>query len=239
MAVLGIVTYGALELAQRNFLAQSAHPVARFFAAIPAPIALILFCGAAIVGAILRIRRARLVDVQRGLATLRDMPWKDFELLVAEIYSRQGYAVDYALETGPDGGVDVTMKKNGRKTLVQCKCWKKWVGVAVVREMFGVMHHESADEVFIVTTGTFTEDAVNFAKGKPIRLIDGRTLWLMVKEVQKNGENVTESMAVEEIPACPKCGGAMSLKLSTKGSTEGQNFWSCHFFPKCRGNRSV
>lgn len=40
----------------------------------------------------------------------------------------------------PDGGVDLVLKKGGRRYLVQCKHWKTWqVGVAVVRELNGVI----------------------------------------------------------------------------------------------------
>src|SRR6202041_3394432 len=54
-------------------------------------------------------RRGRLVDQQTSLASLRAVSWKDFELLVAEAYRRQGYEVDFSLGKGADGGVDLVL----------------------------------------------------------------------------------------------------------------------------------
>jgi len=88
-------------------------------------------------------QRRRLVDQQTNLETLRETSWKDFEYLVGEAYRRQGYQVEYSLSRGADGGVDLTMYKDGQNSLVQCKQWKVCsVGAPVVREMFGLMTAE-------------------------------------------------------------------------------------------------
>jgi hypothetical protein len=68
--------------------------------------------------------RRRLVDAQTSLQSLRNTPWKQFEFLVAEAYRRQGYQVEYSLGRGADGGVDLTLRRDGRMSLVQCKQWK-------------------------------------------------------------------------------------------------------------------
>jgi restriction endonuclease Mrr len=36
------------------------------------------------------------------------------------------------------------------------------------------MHHEKADKGVLVTTGTFSNQAQNWAKGKPLSLINGK-----------------------------------------------------------------
>ncbi len=130
---------------------------------------------------------------------------------MAEAFRRRGYTADYSLDTGPDGGVDIFLKKDGRTALVQCKRWKEWsVGVSVVREMFGILHDRKADEVFIVTTGGFTVDAEAFAKGKPVKLIDGSHLWDMVRKVQSESKaasvppsNVQADFLLTDSPECP------------------------------------
>jgi restriction system protein len=57
------------------------------------------------------------VDEQTSLEKLRETGWKDFEYLVAEVFRRQGYDVDYSLGRGADGGVDLTLRRNGRTAL--------------------------------------------------------------------------------------------------------------------------
>jgi restriction system protein len=69
------------------------------------------------------------------------------------------------------------LRKDGRKTLVQCKQWKTFsVGRPVLQQMFGIMNDERADEVIVVTSGQFTGEAREFAQRNPIRLVDGPKL---------------------------------------------------------------
>lgn len=137
--------------------------------------------------------RRRLVDQQISLQSLQQTPWKQFEFLVAEAFRRQGYGVEYSLRRGADGGVDLVLHKNGRMSLVQCKQWKvSSVSVSIVREMFGLLTAENADEAVIVTSGRFTSDAESFASGKPIRLIDGPQLLALVQSVQAIGSAKSE-----------------------------------------------
>ena len=79
----------------------------------------------------------------------------------------------------------LVLRKAGRTSLVRCKQWKTVsVDAPVIREMFGLMVAENANETMIVTSGNFTRDAQNFAKGKPIRLVDGPRLLALVRSVQ-------------------------------------------------------
>ncbi len=86
---------------------------------------------------------------------------------------------------GPDGGIDLTISKDGTIHIVQCKqWWSSKVGVPIVREMFGVLKATKADSVFIVTSGEFTKDAISFANNLPILLINGEQLMNLVADVQ-------------------------------------------------------
>ena len=202
-----------------------------------------------------RIRKKRLLDRQQNLESIRDLPWRQFEELVAEAFRRDGYAVIENARAGADGGVDIRLRKGGESYLVQCKNWRKQrIGVATVREMFGVLVDESARGVFVVCSGTFTSDAVRFAKGKPIHLVDGDTLMEMVARVRRDDSNaVHASSALREpldakargqepdgpesthpgAPSCPRCGGTLIVRTARKGKNAGRRFWGCETFPKC------
>lgn len=186
-------------------------------------------------------KRHRLVDEQTSLEKLRETSWKDFEYLVAEAFRRQGYTVDYSLGRGADGGVDLTLRRAGRTSLVQCKQWKVFsVGAPVIREMFGLITAEGADEAIIVTSGKFTRDAQEFAAGKPIQLIDGPQLLALVQSVQSNpAATAAPSGGVGAGSACcPSCGQPMILRTSKRGANAGNQFWGCSTYPKCKGTRS-
>ena len=189
-------------------------------------------------------KRQSLVDRQTSLESLREVSWKDFELLVVEAYRRQGYQVDYSLGKGADGGVDLVLRKAGRISFVQCKQWRSFsVGAPVIREQFGIMISEKADEAIIVTSGKFTSEAVSFAQGKPIQLVDGPRLLELVKQGQcrapnSNGHEPSASQKAV-LPLCPKCGKTMILRTARRGQNAGKNFWGCTDYPGCNGTRKA
>ncbi|MEI5579262.1 restriction endonuclease, partial [Streptomyces brasiliscabiei] len=82
-----------------------------------------------------------------------------------------------------DGGVDIWLKKDGELSLVQCKHWKtRKVGVQVLREMYGVMLANQATRMIIVTSGSFTSEAIQFIEGKRFWLVDGNELVNMIED---------------------------------------------------------
>lgn len=169
--------------------------------------------------------------------SLEKMSWRNFEHLAVETFRQQGYRVVERGGNGPDGGVDVELHMGSDKYLVQCKQWKAAkVGVATVRELYGVMTAERAVGGFVVASGQFTEEARSFAEGRSIKLIPAQSLLSMI---QKNAGHPVNSQPAEEIgPACPKCGSPMVQRVAQKGSQAGNRFWGCPRFPACRGVRS-
>lgn len=94
---------------------------------------------------------------------------REFELLVAELLSEQGFEVDVTRQSR-DGGVDIWIAENRSigsfKYLVECKKFspEKKVGVKIVREVFGTLQASLATAGLIVTTSYFTHDAKEFAE---------------------------------------------------------------------------
>lgn len=191
---------------------------------------LILF--AAALSAFNAWRKGQLFNNQKDIETLRKLSWREFEYLVGEAYRRKGYNVVETGGGGADGGVDLVLKRGGEKLLVQCKHWKMdKVGVKVVRELYGVVVAENATGGVVVSSGTFTQEAIDFAKGKPLELLDGTTLQNIIAEVQK-GEIQLRNRLSENV--CPKCGAKMVLRTAKKGQNSGEKFWGCSAFPKCK-----
>ena len=193
-------------------------------------------------------RKGELLDRQTSVKSIKDLPWKDFEYLVSEAYRRQGYTVHENLGGGSDGGVDLVLDKDGNRTLVQCKNWKSSkVGVTTVRELFGVMTAEVASGGVVVCSGHYTNDAIEFAKGKPISLVDGVALSRLIDIVQKSpkiqasriGDNQKSEtfQPVVNSTACPICNSPMALRTAKRGKNAGQSFWGCSRYPECRGTR--
>src|SRR5207248_9760887 len=79
--------------------------------------------------------------------------------------------------------------RDGNVTVVQCKRRNGApVGVREVRELYGVLHHRGASAAKLVATTSFTPDAVAFAKGKPIELVDSNALLHLIRNVQTSGK---------------------------------------------------
>lgn len=101
---------------------------------------------------------------------------RDFEHYVAHLFTRRGFAVTVRGRSG-DLGVDLEITQpDGRRAIVQCKRYRHAIGPDIVRELFGTMVHEMVHHGFLVTTAEISTAAREWAKGKPITLIDGPTL---------------------------------------------------------------
>lgn len=193
-------------------------------------------------------RKRRLLDTRTGLDSVSAIGWRNFEELVGEAFRRQGYMVEETALDGADGGIDLVLRRDGRRVLVQCKQWRRRkVPVNVVREMYGLLQHHGADEVKITTIGGFTRDAERFARGKPILLIDGQTLLAMIRNEQESGRDAQRrSERIEPVlgdmdsasqkPGCPRCNEGM---IQRTNSRNGSLFWGCSNFPRCKGTRAV
>lgn len=197
-----------------------------------------------LVGAVISfIRGRRQQELHRGVArnpsqdALERMSWRDFENLAVETFRQQGYRVVERGGRGPDGGVDIELHMGQDKYLVQCKQWKVTkVGVATVRELYGVMTAERAVGGFVVASGQFTEEARKFAEGRSIKLVPAQALLNMIQH--NAGYPSPSSPAEDASPACPKCGSPMVQRVARKGSQAGQRVWGCTQYPSCRGIQS-
>jgi restriction system protein len=187
-------------------------------------------------------KTTRMLDGQTGLDSLRELPWKRFEDLLGEAYRRQGYSVTEMLGGGADGGVDLVLRRNGSVTLVQCKRWKdRPVPVQTVRELYGVLHAQRAGAAKLVATTHFTSEAVAFANGKPIELVDANALLQLLHSVQALGKIVLPPAGERDhlAPSCPRCGAKMKMRLAKHGTHAGERFWGCSNYPNCRGTREI
>jgi restriction system protein len=204
-------------------------------------IGIFLLC-LSVISALRSWKTARMLDQQTGLDSLRELPWKRFEDLLGEAYRRQRYEVEERLGGGADGGVDLILRRDGYVTLVQCKRWKgKPVRVETVRELYGVMHDRSASAAKLVATTHFTPDAVAFAEGKPIELVDATALLKLLRSVQTSGNIVLPEAGERDhlTPDCPRCGAEMVMRTARHGANAGEKFWGCSSFPNCRGTQAI
>ncbi|MEI9898279.1 MAG: restriction endonuclease [Chthoniobacter sp.] len=176
-----------------------------------------------------------------GLNSLRN---DQVELLVGEIFRREGYTIELSAGLNTDDGIDLMLRRDSETTLVQCKHWgAARVSSREMREFYGAMAAGGAPHGILVTTGAFTPDATEFAEGKGIELLDGTALAAKIAAVAKPGENLcTVATWIDDFvaharifdPECPVCHGTMVIRHNR---ASGAPSWSCRGYPRCPGRR--
>jgi restriction system protein len=165
---------------------------------------------------------------------VRAMEWRNFELLICGALRQEGYRIDERGGSGPNGEIDLIATKARQRLLIQCKHWKaQQVGVSVIRELTGVVAARQADGGIVVTGGTFTKEARDFARGCRIRLIGGESLQQIIAAQMNPGSQLSPTIAAA--PRCPKCGAGMVDHIARQGKFAGKHFWACSLYPKCTG----
>jgi restriction system protein len=108
-------------------------------------------------------------------ATMRQLSSRQFEEVVAELLSQQGYEIELTPLSG-DGGFDMfAARREGLGKflfLVECKRYTppNKVGVSIVRELHGVVHEKRATAGVLVTSSFFTRGAKDFQERSPYQL---------------------------------------------------------------------
>ena len=206
----------------------------------------LLFLLGAGMSAFKRYQAAQLHDAAANRVDgVANMTWREFEALIGEYFHRQGFTVLEQGGAGPDGGVDVLLKKGSDSYLVQCKHWRALrVGVQPVRELYGVMAAKRVAGGFMVTSGDFTDEARSFAQGRELQLINGKALQSSIRAQATSVPRAVASApapSASSAPDCPICNAPMVLRQARSGGTPGKKFWGCSKFTetKCRGTREV
>ena len=147
-------------------------------------------------------RIVKTVDVDSTIEesqNLASMEWEDFEHLVAQLFewefAKDGSEVKVT-RASRDRGVDAILYDpdpiKGGKYVIQAKRYTKTVDVSAVRDLYGTVMNEGANRGILITTAGYGPDAYDFAKDKPISLIDGPNLLAML---QRHGKKYRINIA--------------------------------------------
>jgi restriction system protein len=186
----------------------------------------------------LRIKEAENI---RQLTYLQAMDPIEFERIVTHAYRILGWDVQETPASG-DRGVDAYLRRNGKVSILQCKRLTSGrVGTPVLRDLLGTIVAEAADGGILVTTSSFSEDAMKWCAARPIELVDGHKLLKIIASAYPLGSPVPEDFITRRrhpvvVPSrCPWCGA------KTKRRRKGRRgpFYGCTAFPNCRWTMPV
>lgn len=136
------------------------------------------------------------MDPSQNLAL---MEWQDFEHLVRQLFENIFSAASGGevkiTQASRDAGVDAVAFDpdpiRGGKFVIQAKRYNNVVGVSAVRDLYGTMINEGAVKGILVTTSHFGKDSREFAKDKPLQLIDGSQLLGLLEQYGYGSFNIT------------------------------------------------
>lgn len=122
------------------------------------------------------------------------LPPREFEELIAELISREGFGVQLTQATR-DGGRDILATLNSQfgqhLYLVECKRYSEEnpLSVRIVREFYGVISQSHAVSGMLVTSSFYTKPALQFASTIRMRMVlkDFRDLSAWIKQHASKG----------------------------------------------------
>jgi restriction system protein len=122
------------------------------------------------------VEREVLAYFGRHPELLHSLPPRKFEELVAAVFRQSGFDVELTPETR-DGGIDIIAVRKDSFLgeglhLIECKRYipGNTVGIGVVQRLLGVVEQHRATKGIVVTTSTFTRDALEVAQNARHRL---------------------------------------------------------------------
>jgi restriction system protein len=118
-----------------------------------------------IVKAILNARK------KRAQKNIEDMTGQEYERYVADKLLRRGFRKAEVTKASGDFGADIiATDAHGRKVCIQCKKYKKNVGVKAVQEVIAASKYYGCDSGMVITTAQFTAAAKKMAAQTDVKL---------------------------------------------------------------------
>jgi restriction system protein len=140
-----------------------------------------------------------------GMFEIDGMSGHEFEAKLAIMFRSLGYRVDNVGSSGGDFGGDLVVSKDGTRTVVQAKCWKKNVGVKAIQEAVAAKAMYRAEEAMVVTNSRFTKQAQQLGNKNRVTLWgrDELIVALLKGQKSKRGASMVEELPHEPSPEGP------------------------------------
>ncbi len=142
---------------------------------------------------------------QTAAENINQLSGVEFERVCQQLVEKMGFETETTKASG-DGGIDLIAYNHqpllSGKYIIQCKRYTGSVGEPIIRDLYGVVMSERANKGILMTTGTFTKSAINFADGKPIELIDGIAMQNLFSQYGISGvssNSINTELGVERV----------------------------------------
>jgi len=100
----------------------------------------------------------------------------DFENFIADVLKHRYGTEAFVTKSSGDFGVDIEHGVGDRKVLGQVKCYREDMGFEPIAILHSNMVKQNASKGYVVSTAGFNKNALSYAEGLNIDLIDGTEL---------------------------------------------------------------
>ncbi|MFH1857291.1 MAG: restriction endonuclease, partial [Candidatus Omnitrophota bacterium] len=134
----------------------------------------------------------------------------EFENLCAEMFDKLGYSVQQT-SFSSDGGFDGLLIKGGVKYIYECKKFdvNRKIGRPMMQKFRAAMHDTNTEKGYFITTGQFSQTAVEYALKNKIILIDLTELMVLMQKAFGKGKETIKSIRT----VCLKCGRTIEFSI--------------------------
>ncbi|MEK9953024.1 MAG: restriction endonuclease [Curvibacter sp.] len=172
-----------------------------------------------------------------GPQVLEQIEWQRFEAVCQALFAQAGFQ-PRAQPLGTGGGVDLWLHSRhaqGPVALGRCRHWlDRAVSLRELKDFHGKLAAHQLRRGSYVTSGGYTQEALEFAHAQGINLLDGRSLLALIAKRRPEQQQALLETAYEGEywrPTCASCG----TKMVERGSeAEGGVYWGCRGYPRCR-----
>ncbi|MFC7010065.1 restriction endonuclease [Halalkalicoccus sp. GCM10025322] len=151
------------------------------------------------------------------LRHLRAMDNYAFEMLIADVWEGFGYDTTVSQESN-DKGLDVMAihRETGERVAIQAKCYagSNRIGRPAVQQYSSLYQQENADRVYIVSTGYYTDTAIESGRELGVGLITGIDLCREIADLE-HGDEITQYYLNRNAPSRRRWGKIHAQKSFT------------------------
>jgi restriction system protein len=172
-------------------------------------------------------RRRRQALAAAGIADIDTMDGRTFEACLEVLFARKGYQVERTRYVGDYGG-DLILSKDGVKTIVQAKRWKKTVGVKAIQEAVAAKAMYGCTEAMVVINSAFSQQAKELARANRVSLWDRDKLIHMLLSVAEEGQSLASGGSVSSPTVYVPAPLSEAPGKTPNGANRSRNCNLCH-----------
>jgi Restriction endonuclease len=141
-------------------------------------------------------------DFQLTLDYARRLEGGEFEEWLVKLIRDGGVPGVYKTQASRDQGADVVVTMGTRKIVIQAKQYRDTIGNKAVQEALGGLAYYKGTEAWVVTTSTFSKDAIDLASRTGVRLVEGTQLLVLPALLLAPPEPKAHSQTTEITNTC-------------------------------------